>query len=92
MLTELYSHIHQDPPPADVNTTVETHKFLKACNMLFEEGFLSHEKVSSMEFNCLTEYFTWLPVLHIMALNTAVGRYVYHNYGCFSTLTNVFSR
>lgn len=70
VLTELYSHIHQDPPPADVDATVETHKFLEACSLLFEKGFLSHEKVSSMDSTVLQsissgyQYFTsWLSTL-----------------------------
>jgi len=70
VLTELYSYIHQDPPPADVNTVVETHNFLEACNLLFEKGFLSHEKVTSVECNVLQniskgyQYYTsWLSTL-----------------------------
>ena len=69
-LTELHSYIHQNPPPADVDTTVETHKFLEACNLVFEKGFLSHEKVSSMDSTVLKntangyQYFIlWLSTL-----------------------------
>ena len=67
VLKELYSHIHQDLPPADVDATAEAHKFLEACNLLFEKGFLSHEKVSSMDSTVLQsissgyQYFmSWL--------------------------------
>ena len=40
VLTELYSYIHQDPEPSDVATTIETHKYLEACNLIFERQFL----------------------------------------------------
>ena len=77
VLTELYSHIYQDPPPADVDAIAEAHKFLEACNLLFEKRFLSHEKIFSMNsilhgFNDPAEYFKWLPVFYVMALNTVV--------------------
>ena len=39
VLTELYSHIHQDPPPADLDATVEAHKFLEACSLLSRRDF-----------------------------------------------------
>ena len=45
VLTELYSLIPQNPSPPDVATTIETHKYLEACNLIFEKGFLCHEKV-----------------------------------------------
>ena len=85
VLTELYSHIHQDSPPADADTTAETHKFLEACNLLFEKGFLSHEKVSSMDSIVVQnissgyQYFTsWLSAL----LSEGIL-----SYGCFAAVT-----
>ena len=44
VLTKLYSYISSDPKPADMKCTL---KHLEACNLLFEKGFLSHNKVSS---------------------------------------------
>jgi len=89
VLTELYSYIHQDPPPADVDTAVETHKFLEACNLIFEKGFLSHEKVTSMDSNVLQnisngyQYFTsWLSTL--LSEGTPLN-------GHFLIITNFFS-
>ena len=73
MLTELYSYIHQDPPPADVATTIETHKihlYLEACNLIFERGFLCYKKICGMDSPVLDnifsgfEYFsTWISML-----------------------------
>ena len=67
---ELYSHIHQDPLPAGTDATAEAHKFLEACNLLFEKGFLSHEKVSTMDsmvlqsISSVYQYFTsWFSTL-----------------------------
>ena len=38
---ELHWYIHQDPPPSDFQSTSETLAYLEACNLLFEERFLS---------------------------------------------------
>jgi len=53
VLTELYSYIHQDPSPPDVATTIEAHRYLEACNLIFERGFLCHEKVTGMDSSVL---------------------------------------
>ena len=70
VLTELYSYIHQDPPPSDVAMTIEAHKYLEACNLLFEKGFLCHEKICRMDSPVLQnissgfEYFSsWISTL-----------------------------
>ena len=47
VLTELYTYISSDPKPADVKETECTLRYLEACNLLFEKGLLSHNKVSS---------------------------------------------
>ena len=49
MLSELVWYINQDPPPADKDTTSEVLAYLEACNLLFEQGFLSHGRVRSLE-------------------------------------------
>ena len=49
MLGELHWYIHQDPPPVDKTATSETLLYLEACNLLFEEGFLSHERIRSLD-------------------------------------------
>jgi len=53
VLGELHWYIHQDPPPKDVSITKETLLYLEACNLLFEEGFLSHERVRSADAKVL---------------------------------------
>jgi len=50
---ELYAYIHQDPAPEDATTTAETLTYLEACNKLFEQGFLSHERIRSMDSKIL---------------------------------------
>ena len=49
MLSELYAHIHQTPPPSDKVHVEATLKYLEACNQLFERGFLSHDRIMSMD-------------------------------------------
>jgi len=70
VLGELYWYVHQEPPPADANTTEETLKYLKACHKLFESGFLAHDKIVSLDSPILKnidegyQYFTsWLSTL-----------------------------
>ena len=70
MLGELHWYTHQDPPPEDVLATKETLLYLEACNLLFEQGFLSHDRVRSADAKVLTNinkgfsYFTdWLDSL-----------------------------
>ena len=51
MLGELHWYIHQDnTTPEESAKTSETLKYLEACHHLFECGFLSHERVQSL--NC----------------------------------------
>lgn len=67
MLCELVWYINQDPPPADKATTSEVLAYLEACNLLFEQGFLSHGRVRSLEADIIKnidkgfQYFTgWI--------------------------------
>ena len=53
ILGELYWYTHQDSPPADVSSVSETLKYLESCSQLFEKGFLSHNKITSMESEVL---------------------------------------
>ena len=48
MLTELHTYVSEipRPHPLSVSETECTLKFLEACNLVFEKGFLSHEIVS----------------------------------------------
>ena len=67
VLGELYWYVHQDPRPVDADATEET---WQACHKLFEIGFLSHDRVSSLDSPILKniddgyKYFTsWLSTL-----------------------------
>ena len=67
ILSELYSYVHQEQPPVDAAATKETLQYLEACNKLFENDFLSHEKIVSVDSSVLKnidegyKYFTsWL--------------------------------
>ena len=78
---ELHWYINQEPPPVDAGTATETLEYLEACNLLFERGFLSHDRVRSMNADVIQNiskgfsYFTeWLDSLlsegtHTSALN-----------------------
>ena len=50
---ELYVYIHQTPPPEDAATTLEAFTYLEACSKLFEKGFLSHDRIRSMDSKVL---------------------------------------
>ena len=70
MLSELYWYIHQELSPPDASSTSETLECLQACHQLFEAGFLSHERIMSLNSPVLQriekgyEYFTsWLSTL-----------------------------
>ena len=46
VLTELHSFVATVPRPVGANEAECILKFLEACNLMFENGFLSHDKVS----------------------------------------------
>ena len=67
MLSELVWYINQDPLPPDKDTTSEVLAYLEACSLLFEQGFLSHGRVISLDADILKninkgyQYFTeWI--------------------------------
>ena len=41
------------PPPEDTATTLEAFTYLEACSKLFEKGFLSHDRIRSMDSKVL---------------------------------------
>ena len=45
-MTELFSYVSTEPPPCDAPSVKCTLKYLTACNQLFEQGLLSHGRVS----------------------------------------------
>ena len=49
VLSELYSYAHQEITPRDSFSTKVTLSYLEACNKIFEQGLLSHEKVTSSD-------------------------------------------
>ena len=53
VLSEMYQYIHSDPVPSDAASVQSTLKYLEACNLLFERGFLSHSKVCDLQSNVL---------------------------------------
>ena len=46
VLSELYHHI---PPPSDKQHVQATLDYLEASSLVFEKGFLSHDRVMSLE-------------------------------------------
>jgi len=62
--------VNQDPPPADAAEVHETLAYLEACSLLFEQGFLSHDRIRNLESAILQnitkgyDYFSgWLTSL-----------------------------
>ena len=49
VLTELHTHVSQNPPAVDAPHTKCTIQYLTACSQLFEHGLLSHKKVSATD-------------------------------------------
>ena len=49
VLSELYNHVNQQPSPSDQAYVQTTLSYLEACSKLFEKGFLSHDRVISLE-------------------------------------------
>lgn len=47
VLSELYHYTHQIPTPSDSFSAMVTLSYLEACNKIFEQGLLSHGKVTS---------------------------------------------
>ena len=65
VLSELHAHIHQDPPPSDKVHVEATLNYLEACNRMFERGFLSHDRIMSMDSEIIqniTQGFTFFSV------------------------------
>ena len=67
VLGELVHYANQDPAPHDANATCETLAYLEACNLLFEQGFLSHDRIRGTNSDVIKninrgyEYFSkWL--------------------------------
>ncbi|XP_065903644.1 uncharacterized protein [Dysidea avara] len=49
VLSELYKYCKQDPAPSDSVSVELCLKYLEACNKLFENGYLSHKKIVSLQ-------------------------------------------
>ena len=57
VLRELYMYLHPGPGvpiPHDRESVQQTHNYLQACNLLFEQGFLAHTKIWDMTSPVLT--------------------------------------
>lgn len=70
VLTELYEYMNQNPPLLDVPVVKCVHKYLTACNLMFERGFLSHDRVSKEDVHVLDNiskgfvfFCDWLQIL-----------------------------
>ena len=63
----MYKYVHENPVPEDHASAKLTLEFLEACNKIFEQGLLSHDKVDTTDCRVLKniqkgyEFFTkWL--------------------------------
>jgi len=57
-LTELFDYVSKHPAASDAASVNLTLKYLEACKKLFEEGFLSHKKVNSIDSSVLASIKT----------------------------------
>jgi len=57
-LTELYDYVSKHPTADDNASVTLTLRYLEACKKLFEEGFLSHKRVSSCDSSVLASIRT----------------------------------
>lgn len=57
VLSELHHYSHQIPPLEDSFRTQQTLAYLEACNMIFERGLLSHDKVASSECQVVSNFW-----------------------------------
>lgn len=67
VLSELYKYVIENQTEASKDGTTNTLAYLEACNKLFENGFLSHKRILSMESDVIKsikegyEFFTgWM--------------------------------
>ena len=49
MLSELYHYISQNPKPGDAESVKQCMLYLEACNKLFENGFLTHQRIFDLD-------------------------------------------
>lgn len=80
---ELYSYVNKTPAPADEKSAALTLQYLEACNKLFENGFLSHEKLFNMDNDILKSiskgynfFTTWFTELMEKGTFSSVSRYL----------------
>jgi len=86
-LSELFSNISQDSKPDDAASVKATLLYLEACNKVFEQGLLSHDKVCDMNSKVIksikkgfSDFIKW----HASLLKN--GKYFY-----FDLLRGIFS-
>lgn len=80
VLSELYHYVHQTPTPEDSFSAMTTLSYLEACNKIFEQGLLSHEKVSSSDHQVIInikdgyQFFKgWLDEIYEMGMCSIVN-------------------
>ena len=80
VLGELFWYVNQYPPPDDASEVQETLAYLEACSLIFEWGFLSHDRIRNLDSEILQnitkgyDYFSgWLT--SILKEGTVLIRY-----------------
>ena len=80
VLGELFWYVNQYPPPDDASEVQETLAYLEACSLIFERGFLSHDRIRNLDSEILQnitkgyDYFSgWLT--SILKEGTVLIRY-----------------
>ena len=94
VLTELNSYISQNPPPTDAPSVRCTLKYLTGCNLLFERGLLSHDRVHAKDTrvveNVTKGYSFFSDWLNSLLLNGWLLKYLVHiQHACTCMCSNV---
>ena len=89
VLSELYNHVNQQPQPSDKTQVQATLSYLEACSQLFEKGFLSHDRVMSLESDVIKnitlgfKFFSgWLDALLKKGKYLTIFTYTMHDFMC----------
>lgn len=73
---DMYMNPPHGPPPLDIASVQQTLKYLHACNMLFEKGFLSHRKIQPDNLEVLDSWYDALEVHDFQQVSTLERRFL----------------
>jgi len=80
VMGELFHHISQNP--TDILETKTTLKYLESCHSIFEKGFLSHDRIFSMDAGIITSInkgYSFFTQWHSSLINKGKCLSAYHS-------------